>query len=254
MAVHNKAVARGAIGRAGKAPRIASGGKAPRFQTAGKMPAVMQGMKANAGKKKRRFKPGTQAMREIRRLQSTVKLLIPRASFSRLVREIAQQYSPEAWGGARLTPDALNALQEAAESFLVNHFESTLQMTAHADRITAMAKDSKLVCAALKGQGHPIYKEMDVRSGRLSYEEAAAFRRKEHERQEKIKAIRKKAREEAAAAKEEAKEAKQAAKAAKALVKQRKQAEKAAAVEAAAEAAAEEEDDADVDNVDVEDD
>lgn len=212
MAVHNKMVARGAMaqaGKAGKAPRFTSGGKAPRMQHGGKAVAAMQGLKADAGKKKRRFKPGTQAMREIRRLQATVKLIIPRASFSRLVREIAQEHAPEVWGGVRLTPQALDALQEAAESFLVNHFESTLQMTAHADRITAMAKDSKLVCAALKGQGHPIYKEMDVHSGRLSYEEVVKFKREENERMEKIKELRKKQRAKAAADKVAAKDAKE---------------------------------------------
>ena len=65
-------------------PEISGSGKAPRSQV-------------NTGTKKRkhrRYKPGTVALREIRRFQKSTELLIRRMPFQRLVREIAQTYSP----------------------------------------------------------------------------------------------------------------------------------------------------------------
>ena len=41
-------------------------------------------------KKKRRWRPGTVAKREIRKLTKSTKLLFPRLPFNRLVREICQ--------------------------------------------------------------------------------------------------------------------------------------------------------------------
>ena len=43
-------------------------------------------------KKPHRFRPGTVALREIRRYQKTTELLIRKLPFQRLVREIAQEY------------------------------------------------------------------------------------------------------------------------------------------------------------------
>ena len=57
----------------------------------------------------RRFRPGTLALKEIRRYQKTTELLIKRLPFQRLVREIADKY----WNGRglRFQMAALNALQ-----------------------------------------------------------------------------------------------------------------------------------------------
>ena len=43
-------------------------------------------------KKAHRFRPGTVALREIRRYQKTTELLIRKIPFQRLVREIAQEF------------------------------------------------------------------------------------------------------------------------------------------------------------------
>ena len=43
--------------------------------------------------RRHRFRPGTVALREIRRYQKSTELLIRRMPFQRLVREIAQAYS-----------------------------------------------------------------------------------------------------------------------------------------------------------------
>jgi histone H3/H4 len=59
------------------------------------------------------------ALREIRRYQKSTELLIPKAPFARLVREVAHSYR----SNLRITSSALGALQEAAEATLVTEFE-----------------------------------------------------------------------------------------------------------------------------------
>lgn len=70
-------------------------------------------------KKPRRYRPGTVALREIRKYQKSTDLLIRKAPFQRLVREIAQEYKSE----LRFQSSAIMALQEAAEAYLVGLFE-----------------------------------------------------------------------------------------------------------------------------------
>ncbi|XP_047045984.1 histone H3-like [Lolium rigidum] len=89
-------------------------------------------------KKPHRFKPGTVALREIRRYQKSTELLIPFAPFVRLVRELTRDASLEV---TRWTPQALLALQEAAEYHLVDLFERANLCAIHAKRVTLMQKD-----------------------------------------------------------------------------------------------------------------
>nr|AYA72192.1 centromeric-specific histone H3 variant [Allium sativum]BAL45430.1 centromere specific histone H3 variant [Allium sativum] len=92
-------------------------------------------------KKKHRFKAGTVALREIRKYQKTAELLIPAAPFIRLVREITMLYSKEV---NRWTPEALLAIQEAAEFFLINLLQEANLCAIHAKRVTVMQKDIQL--------------------------------------------------------------------------------------------------------------
>jgi histone H3/H4 len=62
------------------------------------------------------------ALREIRRYQHSTELLIPRAPFYKLVREIAGDLA-RFHGGWRFQGQALMALQEASEAYLVHLFE-----------------------------------------------------------------------------------------------------------------------------------
>ncbi|XP_071704498.1 histone H3-like centromeric protein CENH3 [Rutidosis leptorrhynchoides] len=79
-----------------------------------------------------RFKPGTRALQQIRRLQKNVKLLIPAAPFIRTVKEISNRLAPEVtcWQA-----EALQALQEAAEYYIVL-FEDSMLFATHAKRVT----------------------------------------------------------------------------------------------------------------------
>lgn len=96
-----------------------------------------------ATRRKPRYRPGTVAMREIRRYQKSTDLLIRKLPFARLVKEIADNYA----GGMynfRWQSQAIMALQEASEAFLVHLLEDTNLCAIHARRVTIMQKDIQL--------------------------------------------------------------------------------------------------------------
>nr|BAF49730.1 centromeric histone H3-like protein-1 [Eruca vesicaria subsp. sativa] len=107
---------------------------------------------SNKKKKSFRYKPGTVALREIRHFQKTTKLLIPAATFIRLVRSITlDRAKPQV---TRWTAEALVALQEAAEDYLVGLFSDSMLCAIHAKRVTLMRKDFELA-RRLGGKGRP---------------------------------------------------------------------------------------------------
>jgi histone H3 len=91
-------------------------------------------------KKAHRFRPGTVALREIRKYQKSTELLIRKLPFQRLVREIAQEFKTD----LRFQSSAIAALQEASEAYLVGLFEDTNLCAIHAKRVTIMPKDMQL--------------------------------------------------------------------------------------------------------------
>lgn len=80
------------------------------------------------------------ALREIRKYQKSWELLIPRAPFGMLVREIAQDFKTD----LRFQKEALLALQEAGEMFVITLMEMTNLCAIHAKRVTIMPKDMQL--------------------------------------------------------------------------------------------------------------
>ncbi|XP_052211170.1 histone H3-like centromeric protein CENH3 isoform X3 [Diospyros lotus] len=112
---------------------------------------LSEGTRHESGKKKRRYRQGTVALREIRHFQKTWKLLIPAAPFIRTVKEISNFFAPEI---SRWTAEALVAIQEAAEDYLVRLFEDAMLCTIHAKRVTLMRKDWELA-RRLGGKGRP---------------------------------------------------------------------------------------------------
>ncbi len=94
-------------------------------------------------KKPHRYRPGTVALREIRFYQRSTDLLIRRAPFQKLVRELAQSYGEHSteW---RFQTSALHALQEAAEAYIISLFEDANLCALHAKRVTLMPKDMQL--------------------------------------------------------------------------------------------------------------
>jgi len=130
------------MARTKQTARKSTGGKAPRKQIATKAARKSAvGAAPSAGiKKPHRYRPGTVALREIRRYQKSTELLIRKLPFQRLVREIAQ----EAKTDLRFQSTAIQALQEAAESYLVGLFEDTNLCAIHAKRVTIFPRDLQL--------------------------------------------------------------------------------------------------------------
>jgi histone H3/H4 len=92
---------------------------------------------------KPRLSPGEGALKEIRRLQKTTDLLIPKTAFHRLVREITQNLG-EGTENLRYQVAALMALQEATEHYMTTLFEDAYLCTLHAKRVTLFTKDMDL--------------------------------------------------------------------------------------------------------------
>ena len=114
--------------------------KAPRKQIIVSK-AARKSAPAIAGvKKPHRYRPGTVALREIKKYQKSTELLIRKLPFQKLVREIASSFKSD----LRFQSSAILALQEASESYLVGLFEDTNLCAIHAKRVTIMPKDMVL--------------------------------------------------------------------------------------------------------------
>ena len=127
--------------------RRSTGGKAPRFQLATK--AARRSAPASGGvKKPHRYRPGTVALREIRRYQKSTDLLIHKVPFQRLAREVLQDlnkpgYSPR-FTAEHFQATCLLAIQESVETFSIRMFEDINLCVIHARRVTIMPKDMQL--------------------------------------------------------------------------------------------------------------
>ena len=110
---------------------------------AAKAAARKAGGKELRGPQKKKYRPGTVALQEIRRYQKTTELLIRKAPFDCLVREIVED---EKCGGMplRVSPAAVNALQKAAEAYLVLLFGDTNLWAIHAKLVMIQPKDIQL--------------------------------------------------------------------------------------------------------------
>jgi len=99
-------------------------------------------------RKKRKFKPGTLALREIRSFERTTHLLLPRAPFQRLCREIADEVKQE----VRWSAGGLEALHHAAEAFLVGRFMKSNLLAIHRKSITITPKDLQMAQRGLQSE------------------------------------------------------------------------------------------------------
>jgi histone H3 len=135
------------MARTKQTARKSTGGKAPRKQLVTK--AARKSAPATAGvKKPHRYRPGTVALREIRKYQKSTDLLIRRLPFQRLVREIAQGFKED----CRFQGLVILRMQEQAESFMVSMFEDANLLCIHAKRVTVNEKDLALALR-INGKG-----------------------------------------------------------------------------------------------------
>ncbi|KAM7452871.1 hypothetical protein BLSTO_06389 [Blastocystis sp. subtype 1] len=119
------------MARTKQTARKSTGGKVPRKQLATKAARKSSPTSASV-KKPHRYRPGTVALREIRKYQKSTELLIRKLPFQRLVREVAQDFKNDL------------RFQSSAEAYLVSLFEDTNLCAIHAKRVTIMPRDMQL--------------------------------------------------------------------------------------------------------------
>lgn len=91
-------------------------------------------------KLRRRIRAGVRALREIKRMQESDQLLIPRAPFKRLIMELTRDRATD----VRNTFLSYFALQTAAESYIINVLKQAYLITLHSKRATLTIKDIQL--------------------------------------------------------------------------------------------------------------
>ena len=115
----------------------------PTKQYSSKLLAAKAALKAAPSfggvKKPHRYRPGTVALREIRKYQASTNLLIPMMPFYRLFKQIAENHVD-----IRFQSLALKVLHEASEAFLIEMFQDAYRCAIHAKRVTLMPRDIRL--------------------------------------------------------------------------------------------------------------
>ena len=127
------------MARTKQTARKSTGGKAPRRQLS-KAAARKSAPSTGGVKKPHKYRPGTVALREIRKYQKSTELLIRKLPFQRLIREVAEKFKQD----LRFNSHAIMALQEASEAYLVGLFEDTNLCAIHAKRVTIFPRDIQL--------------------------------------------------------------------------------------------------------------
>ena len=128
-----------------------------KMKSASKSKSPSKGGKPKKDRKKIRFHSGTVALREIKKYQKSDKLLIPKAPFQRLVRDICSGIDND----LRFQRQALAALQEAAEAYIVGIMEDAGLCAVHAKRQTVMKSDMILARRIRGDENHDHVDRMD---------------------------------------------------------------------------------------------
>ena len=132
----------------GKAPRKKLATKSARAATRNQRPPATGGVK-----KPHRYRPGTVALREIRRYQKSTYLLLRKGPFGRLVREISLDVQDKK-NIERHSATSILIHQTACEDYLVTLCEDANLCAIHTKRVTIMPKDIKLVRRIRAGTLH----------------------------------------------------------------------------------------------------
>jgi histone H3 len=117
------------------------------------LPLRTQNKAKTAGvKKPHRYRPGTVALREIRRYQKSTELLLPKSSFQRLLREVTIDTADQlkkmgltTKDPPRMTVATVECLQTASEAIISKTLGDANLCAIHAKRVTVQPKDLELV-------------------------------------------------------------------------------------------------------------
>ena len=161
---------------AGKKPQVgkasvATGSKASKADKAKKKTAIAEG---GIKLKTRRFRPGTVALREIKRYQKQTTFLLLRGPFQRFVRSICSTIDAQ----LRFQPQALHALQEASESYLTGLFEDANLCAIHASRVTVMKKDMDLA-RRIRGERFHDHRDLQPKTGQEKFYQLPYYNEKQ---------------------------------------------------------------------------
>ncbi|XP_058934542.1 histone H3-like centromeric protein A isoform X1 [Kogia breviceps] len=116
--------------------------EAPTRRAASPAPAAPRPGPSLGASSRRAARRRHRVLKEIRTLQKSTHLLLRKYPFSRLAREICVIFTRGV--DFNWQAQALLALQEAAEAFLVHLFEDAYLLSLHAGRVTLFPKDVQL--------------------------------------------------------------------------------------------------------------
>lgn len=89
-------------------------------------------------------RPGTLALKQIRKFKRQQQLLVPRSTFARVLREVSASIPCFRNYGLRWSFEGAEAIQAAAEHYLSGLFEDSNFCAEHAARQTLYLKDMQL--------------------------------------------------------------------------------------------------------------
>ena len=141
--------------------KVAAKAKTAAAKKSVKSKAIKKSAPASGGMKRvKKTKPGTVTLREVKKYQKSTAMVLPRAPFQRLVRQICTDMDHE----LRFQSMALQALQEASEAYIVGVFEDTNLCAIHAKRMTVMKKDMDLA-RRIRGDRFTDYRDQMPKTG-----------------------------------------------------------------------------------------
>ena len=118
----------------------------------GKKKKKTQTTKEENTNKKHRFRPGTVALREIRKNQkNSDSLTFAKQPFERLVRSIVMKYNPE----MKISKDVFIILQYFIEQYIIDVVKNAGDAAIHANRVKILPCDISFVCKC-KGIADPL--------------------------------------------------------------------------------------------------
>eukprot|EP00978_Attheya_sp_CCMP212_P006178 scaffold13929_cov45-Attheya_sp.AAC.1 len=120
-----------------------NGGKGARGQDGGK--GARGRPPPQVCRPRRRRRPGEAALAEIRTMQKSTELIVPKAAMMRVIRDICKTSLGRKPGeDLRWTSPAIAAVHTAAEDYITKIFESTNLLAIHGKHVTILPKDMQL--------------------------------------------------------------------------------------------------------------
>lgn len=98
---------------------------------------IISNKTSDVPRRKYTLKKGTKTIREMKKYQKSTALLVQRAPFKRLIKEVTQDYNVS----LLYSKNALEAMQTAAEEFITERFQKGICNTIFSNRKTLLVKD-----------------------------------------------------------------------------------------------------------------